>query len=106
MKHITAEHEGRLTIALSEEARKGDEVEELVWELGAIEVNPVGEAYTQMDGTCPCLFYSFLSGLVYMIDLNADCEKLMSGETVTIEGREPSEDEKELIRIDQELYRL
>ena len=93
-----SEENGKLTITFDEQRKKGDVVEELVWGLGAIEVIDIGEAYTQMDGTCPAMFYSWETDMVYIVDLND--ERFMKGETVTIEGRKPDEWDRELIDIE------
>ena len=89
------EKDGKLSITFNEDNRMGDVVEELVWGLGAIEVMVIGHAYTQMDGTCPAMFYSENTDLVYIVDLND--ERFSKGETVTVEGRTPDKYDREVI---------
>lgn len=92
------ETNNKLTMTFDKDADVRDEVEEICFGLGDIDINPVGEAYVQMDGTCPSMWYSLYSGLVFIIDLVHDCERLKKGETVTIEGRVPTDEEMESIR--------
>ena len=89
-----------LTIRFDEELRKGDEVENLAFALEDADIGFIGEAYTQMDGTCPAMLYSYWSDLVYTIDLVGDYDKLMRGETVVLVGRTPSAEDRELIEND------
>ena len=101
MKDNFEEKDNRIIFSFAEEERNWDEVETLCFILGENNIYPVGEAYTQLDGTCPSLWYSMYSGLVFIIDLVHDCEKLKHGETITIEGKNPTADQMDLIRREE-----
>ena len=98
MSNTFHEENNRITFSFDEKEREYDEVETLCNILGGNDIYPVGEAYTQMDGTCPSLWYSMYSGMVYIIDLNGDCKQLKEGKTVIIEGHNPSDEEWESIK--------
>ena len=101
MKDTFEEKDNKIIFSFAEEERNCDEVETLCSILGGNSIYPVGEAYVQMDGTCPSMWYSMYSGLVFIIDLVHDCARLKKGETVTIEGREPIDDEMESVRAEE-----
>ena len=90
-----SEENGKLSITFDEDNRKGDVVEELVWGLDEIEIMVIGEAHTNEYGTCPAMFYSPETDMVYVVDLND--ERFINGETVTIEGRTPDKWDREII---------